>query len=131
MVIIKMIGKIVNPYGENYDVNNIDELITTMGLLETTIYYGYDKTQPYAWLWAKKHDARIKIAYDDVFDCKQTELAIRPFCSKFSQRKTSFTPLSSIGVSEDCKQELNNMKSPYESYEMVIWRLLLEHYGKI
>ena len=102
-----------------------------MELLRTTIYYGYDETQPYAWLWAKKHDARIKIAYDDVFDCKQTELAIRPFCSKFSQRKTSFTPLSSIGVSEDCKQELNNMKSPYESYEMVIWRLLLEHYGKI
>ena len=126
-----MIEKIIN--SQENTITDIDELVDTVQLLQTEIYHGYDEhTQPYSWLWATQNkNVRIRIQYDDIYDCKKTELALKPICTKFSPRKYVFNSMKSIGLSEGCKRELGKLKENYESYEMVIWKLLLEHYGKI
>ena len=107
-------------------ITNIHELIEKIPKLKTNMYYGYNLTQPYAWIFSMQNrPISIRIEYDNLIDCKKTEMMLKPVCTTFSPRRYNPSPSTSIGVSKDCKQELKKIKQDHESFEDVIWRLLL------
>lgn len=117
------------PSDNNYEITDIDELIYYIGTLELDQYYGHDEFSKIdARIFTQKKPGKpIIVKYDDVLDCKKTEVLLKPYFSKFTPRKYS-PGTTSIGLSDECKRELDNIKKGKESYEMVIWKLIMEHY---
>lgn len=122
--------KAVIPSDNNYEITNIKELIDFIQTTNTNEYYGQDNlTQPYAYMYPSTAPFNsIKIKYDDIIDCKKTESLLKPHCARFSPRKYDLISRQSISCTYGLKQELNKLKKPGQSYEMVIWDLILEHY---
>lgn len=73
----------------------------------------------------------IMVDFDNIMECKLFESKIRNQCTQFSPKKFDDVPDSTIAVSNMLKNQLNKLKEPKESYEMIIWRLILEHYNLI
>lgn len=123
-----MLAKV--PSNNNYETTNLEELIDLVQTLQCNAYQGFDDlTQPEAIVYpTKSSKAIIHIEYDDVLDCKRTERALKSVCSKFFPRKYGSWRLQSVGLSVGCKQELDKLKKDKQSYEQVIWGLILEHY---
>jgi len=113
-------------------ITDIEKLTETIQQIHLNMYKGHNLTQPYAWIFPMQNKSiSVRIEYDDLIDCKKTEMMLKPLCTTFSPRKYNPLPSTSIGVSRDCKDELNKIKLPYESFEDVIWRLLLTYSGEI
>ena len=109
------------------------ELTDTIQILNLNTYEGFQNDSPEeAQMFSTKNPlCVIRIHYENMLDCKNTERIIRPYLSKFHPRKYSSDNKTSIIISSECKTELAKIKQRKESYEMVIWKLLLEHYWEI
>lgn len=107
-------------------ITDIQKLTETIQQLNLNMYKGHNRTQPYAGIFPMQNKSiSARIEYDDLIDCKKTEMMLKPVCTTFSPRRYNPSPSTSIGVSMDCKDELKKIKQDHESFEDVIWRLLL------
>jgi len=116
--------------GTNHEITTIPELIECVQTNNCNEYYGFNNlSYPEAYIYSSKAPYfGIKIKYDDIIDCKRTESALRPHCIKFSQRLYNGIKRSSVTTSKGLKEELDNLKKPYQSYEQVIWDLVVFYY---
>lgn len=129
-----MNAKFTDDNGEEIAVSNIDELITYIKKLNLTEYDGYDE---YSYIKAQLGSTKspyyvMSISYTNELDCRKTEYAIRRYVTSFKPRNYSEYPeYTSIALSHSLKNRLKKLKRGSESYESVIWYLLLEYYDKI
>lgn len=117
---------------EDKKTNDIQDVIKYAEENRLNVYNGYDENSS-AFIYSfKDHLKAIKIIYDDIYDCKKTELILKQVCPKFYPRRYIMHKWKkSITISQDCKSELDELQKGTESYEMIIWRLLLHYKGLI
>lgn len=117
---------------DNEEITKPSELIHYIKEWNLTSYTGYDETQPRAMIESTKQPFRIlMISYDDIWDCKKTEQRIKPYMTKFTPRKYGFNSSTSIAISYSAKQELKKLKNDGDSFDFIIWKLLLRYYDKL
>lgn len=109
-------------------VTDINELKTYLVENKLNVYNGYD-LQSSAYIYSfKDHYNSVKIVYDDLYDCKKTEIELKAVCSKFYPRKFRIKQRRGITVSQETRDELDKLQEGTQSYDMIIWRLILEHH---
>ncbi len=110
---------------------NIDELKQYLVENKLNVYQGYDLNSSAFVFSFTDYQKSVKITYDNLYDCKKTELELKKVCSKFYPKKFKVKKRKSINISQETKSELDNLREGTQSYEMIIWKLILEHYGEI
>lgn len=116
---------------ENKQITNIQEVINYAKKNNLNVYNGYDENSS-AFIYSfKNHKNAIKIMYEDLYDCKKTELILKQVCPKFYPKEFKIAARRTISLSQKCKSELDAIQEGTESYEMIIWKLLLHYHGEI
>lgn len=124
-----MIAKLPN---KNYELIDRTEIIEMLKNTKPNSYFGHDDNSLEAWLLPNNdHSKLIKIKYENLFDCKKTERLLKPECTRFKPRQFTNKQQTTIACTNDLKRELNKLKQGSQSYEMIIWDLILEHYDEI
>ena len=112
---------------KGYEITSIDELINFAKTSILDHYKGFNEIEKSMMYSSVNHDIVICIDFENIYECRLFESKIRKYCIGFSPKKYIRSTPTSIGVTESLKQELKKLKEENESYEMVIWKLLLDY----
>ena len=112
-------------------IKDINDIIKRIKEEDLNVYRGGYEGQNYAEISSSKKviKTEIVISYESIWECKKVEDVLRQYCTDFYPRK--FGKTKSIGTSKALQTELQKLKKDTESFETVIWRLLLEHYDML
>lgn len=72
---------------------------------------------------------KIIVSYETIIECRIFEQELRKRCTKFSPKK--YRKNATLAVHGDLKSELDKLCIGTESYESIIWRLVLKENGLI
>ena len=114
---------------KNYEINSVDELVRFAEANILDNYHGLYEVEKAVMYSSINPEIIIHIDFDNVYECKLFESKIRKNCRNFSPKKYGISRNSTLGISETLKQELIKLKHDKESFEIVIWRLLLNYYN--
>jgi len=119
-------------YLDGFTECSIDEMINIIQKEGYNCYKGGDLLEYRTILYNNDSEnilPYIQIIYDDMIECKMFEMEIRPtfyYVKSMKWDKGSSKP-KQIRMSYDCKSRLEEMKFDNESFEDLLWRLILNY----
>lgn len=114
---------------KNTKFKNMEELLEFAKHNNLTYYNGFNEDTEFA-IFKSTPITTVTIKFDNIWECKLFESKIRNQCLKFIPRKYKPYGNSTILVSNELKNKLRDLKKEQEeSYEMVLWRLIIKERG--
>lgn len=108
-------------------ITDPQELINFAEMGEITYYNGYNEDTEFAVMKSSLNpEISITIIFENKKECKLFESKIKKQCKKFIPKKYRPYGKSTVIMSNELKEILTTLKHGNESYEMVIWKLLLK-----